>query len=357
MGEVLNSQIQKYSGFKAELATAETFEEIKNIDKKSVWVAKIAKDEKLAKSEQDEWGCFRNEIKEKLARWLNEKFPHGKDHTSKVTKENLAKMPVSKKESADARLLLEEEELKKEVIEEMKNSDVVVEPRKVAINIRKKKKEKEREKRKEEYKRISKKFNDDDVLLKEEDFRSINIPDDSIDLILTDPPYPKEFLGLWGDLFRIAERILKQNSFLIAYSGQMYLDEIFKMASEYKLNYYWMFSIEFTKKPLIHSRNIINEWKPILVFQKGIKKIDDIAADKIRMDYTERDLHNKNWGQTIQPFEFLIEHFSKPNDLIFEPFAGSGTTLIACKNKKRRCIATEINKEYIDLIKGRLSER
>jgi 16S rRNA G966 N2-methylase RsmD len=197
-------------------------------------------------------------------------------------------------------------------------------------------------------------FKNNDIVIHNIDFRELKINSGEIDLILTDPPYPAEFLHLWKDLFVIAKRVLKPNGFLIAYSGQMYLDKIFQFANEVGLDYYWMINIEFTKKPLVHGRKVLNEWKPILVFQNGLKQHDRVFSDKIKMNYTDREMHDLNWGQTVEPFEFLLDRFSNEMDLIFEPFAGTGTTLVACKNKKRKCIATEINEGYIDLIKGRL---
>jgi 16S rRNA G966 N2-methylase RsmD len=200
----------------------------------------------------------------------------------------------------------------------------------------------------------AKDFKSEHIQIFNNDFRKQKFKDGEVDLILTDPPYPAEFLHLWKDLFLMAKKVLKPNGFLIAYSGQMYLDKIFKYADEAELNYYWMINIEFTKKPLVHGRKVLNEWKPILVFQNGLKQHDRIFSDKIKMSYTEREMHDLNWGQTVEPFEFLLDRFSNEMDLIFEPFAGTGTTLVACKNKKRKCIATEINEDYIDLIKGRL---
>ena len=220
--------------------------------------------------------------------------------------------------------------------------------------IKKEEKKEEKEKKIKQIKESAKEFENTDIKIYNKDFRKLKIEDSSIDLILTDPPYPAEYLHLWKDLFIQAKRVLKANKFLVAYSGQMYLDKIFKYADEAGLDYYWMINIEFTKKPLVHGRKVLNEWKPILVFQNGLKQHDRVFSDKITMKYTEREMHDLNWGQTIEPFEFLLDRFSNTQDLIYEPFAGTGTTLIACKNTNRKCIGTEIKTDYIDLIKGRL---
>jgi len=218
-------------------------------------------------------------------------------------------------------------------------------------------KEEKKQNKIEQYEKVANQFDSEDIKINNIDFREYakQIDNNFIDAIITDPPYPEEYLDLWQDLFIIAEKILKPSSFLIAYSGQMYLDKIFNMKNN--LIYYWMMNIIFSQKPLIQGRNIINEWKPILIFQKPpFKKISDTISDTISFNYDERDLHDKNWGQTIKPFELLIERFTNPGDLILEPFAGSGTTLIAAQRQKRKCIGCEIDKQYIEIIKGRLFE-
>ena len=44
-----------------------------------------------------------------------------------------------------------------------------------------------------------------------------------------------------------------------------------------------------------------------------------------------------------------IQLFIKKNSLIVDPFLGSGTTALACKNSERKCIGIEINKEYYEI--------
>ncbi len=57
----------------------------------------------------------------------------------------------------------------------------------------------------------------------------------------------------------------------------------------------------------------------------------------------------ENTHITVKPIsliEHLIKIFSKENSLIVDPFLGSGTTALACKNTNRKCIGIELNEEY-----------
>jgi len=56
----------------------------------------------------------------------------------------------------------------------------------------------------------------------------------------------------------------------------------------------------------------------------------------------------------LKLFEFLIESSSNVGDLVCDPFAGAGTTGVACKNTGRNYILIEKEPEYIDIINKRL---
>jgi site-specific DNA-methyltransferase (adenine-specific) len=68
---------------------------------------------------------------------------------------------------------------------------------------------------------------------------------------------------------------------------------------------------------------------------------------------------NTNTHITVKPIsliEHLINLFSKENSLVVDPFLGSGTTALACKNTKRRCLGIELNKEYYQICLDRCSK-
>lgn len=187
------------------------------------------------------------------------------------------------------------------------------------------------------------------------DFRQLmnTLPDNSVDLILTDPPYPKEYLSLWKDLAKQAARVLKPGKFLIAYSGQSYLPEIFKMMTKY-LEYYWLGGL-YHKGPTkqIFGVNMWNRFKPILFFYKEPKeKQKEWFEDMIVSEQSDKRFHE--WGQSVQPFINLIELFTRPGDIVCDPMMGGGVVIEACMKAKRNIYAFEKDKNNYDLVQRRM---
>ena len=174
-----------------------------------------------------------------------------------------------------------------------------------------------------------------------------DIPDGSVDIIITDPPYPHEFIGCWSQLSEVASRILKPHGLCIAYSGKLHLDECMARLGEH-LSFYWQIVFMQTVMPTIHPRKVNTKYKPILVFQNVpagelVRAHDRYFIDVIEGEKVEKDSHE--WQQSADGVEKLVDIFTSVNDLIFEPFSGGGTTALVAKHMNRRCIACEIDKK------------
>ncbi len=52
----------------------------------------------------------------------------------------------------------------------------------------------------------------------------------------------------------------------------------------------------------------------------------------------------------------VIEAFTKPGDMIFDPFAGSGSTAVACVRTGRNFIGCELRPEYYEIAQRRIAE-
>lgn len=181
--------------------------------------------------------------------------------------------------------------------------------------------------------------------LRKGDFREVLADVIGVSLILTDPPYPKESLPLWSDLGKWASTALADDGLLVAYSGQMFLPDVLARLSEY-LEYWWCGAVihkgSGNLTPLGHPvRKVINKWKPLVMFYKrGGHGYAKTFSDLIDGTGPEKEHHN--WAQPVAEAAEVIERFTKKNELVVDPFAGSGGFCKAACDLGRKAIGAEI---------------
>ena len=178
-------------------------------------------------------------------------------------------------------------------------------------------------------------------------------PKESIDLVLTDPPYSEKYKHLYVETSRIFADILKDNTFAIYYASDYWFADIFPYMLNY-LNYFYLFHLLLPgQNALIPSKNVIASAKTIIILMKGeakpLKRIKNVVVSPRRKT---GELHK--WQQSIEPVLFFIENFSDENSLVLDSFSGAGTTAVACEKLGRRWIGIEINPEYCEIVKQRI---
>ena len=121
------------------------------------------------------------------------------------------------------------------------------------------------------------------------------------------------------------------------------------------LDYYWTFSLYHTgNRQLITPRNIFCGWKPILIFQNGFRKLKEPLDDIITGTGLEKEYHE--WQQSERELIPIIENFTNPGETILDPFAGSGTTLLAAKKLNRKPIGIELDKDHYKVAVNRIKQ-
>ena len=182
------------------------------------------------------------------------------------------------------------------------------------------------------------------------------MPDGTVDLILTDPPYPKDDLPVFDDLSLLASRLLKDDGVLVSYTGAMYLPQVMASLARH-LDWHWLLHLVhgYGGDGCVNSRFINQRGKAILVYTKrGHNRRPRWIEDVIRGDGPEKNDHH--WQQAEGEFAHLIEKLTEPGDLVVDPFLGSGTTAAAAVKLGRRFIGCDINPGAVAIAQQRLAE-
>lgn len=218
-----------------------------------------------------------------------------------------------------------------------------------------------------------------------------NISNNSIDLVLTDPPYEldwrqsinfknrksmfhhKEETQKWDkgvkylyeNIFKEFDRIVKKTGSVIIFTRSEFItwavDEAKKNNFDNKATIIWH---KTNPIPQVRKKNYLSSIETILWLARWNKDKCDFTFNF----KTQNEMHNfmeypicsgneRTKHPTQKPLnliEKLLSIHSNENDLILDPFMGSGTTAVACKKLKRNFVGIEKESEYIQIAEARI---
>ena len=214
-----------------------------------------------------------------------------------------------------------------------------------------------------------------------------HIEDNSIDLIITDPPYGVGFkTDLYDDSLETVinqmpiwykewYRILKEDCYLYVFVGVKTVHEWNILATRC-----------FNNNTVTPKNNFGFQFQPVLVFSKGkgkdfneidfIPTSEDWYNDKRNTNPKPYTYSYPNWIKTewcfantkrssdnlhpneksVDLIKFLIEISSNENDVVLDTFMGCGSTGVAAMQTNRSFVGIEIDKEFCDFSKKRLKK-
>lgn len=194
-----------------------------------------------------------------------------------------------------------------------------------------------------------------------------SIASDSVDFVLTDPPYLTCYRDRSGrtvsndragdaaqvlSAFAEIHRVMKPDTLCVSFYGWNAIDafmQAWKAAGLMPVEHIvW-------KKRYASSKRFLNRTHEMAyVLAKGRPSLPSQPLDDVQpWEYTgNREHPTEKHVRILKP---LIEAFTDPGDVVLDPFAGSGSTLAAAALLRRRYIGIELEQKYCRLAERRLA--
>lgn len=187
----------------------------------------------------------------------------------------------------------------------------------------------------------------------------------SVDFILTDPPYIARYRGRDGrhvpnddnarwlnPAFKEMYRVLKPGGFCVSFYGWHKVDLF--MSAWKGAAFRAVGHLVFRKQYASSARFLRYTHEVAYVLAKGnVTPPEKPINDVIDFDYTGNKLHPTQ--KSVLALSPIIASFSKPGDLVLDPFCGSGSTLEAARRLGRDWAGIELNAEYHAIATERLA--
>jgi SAM-dependent methyltransferase len=202
----------------------------------------------------------------------------------------------------------------------------------------------------------------DTIQLHTGDFRDVlaTLPPESVDAIITDPPYLLEHIPLFEPLAAHAARLLKPHGVLVVMVAHLHLPDYIRALNQH-LHYRWVcaYIMDGPKASVAVSR-VAAAWKPLLVYvRRDARDLRFIPSDVFygankTEDGLEKVYHH--WQQSLQGFMDIVQRFTEPGDTVLDPFLGSGTTGVACLHLNRRFVGCDSDPSAVAIATQRIRE-
>jgi site-specific DNA-methyltransferase (adenine-specific) len=228
-------------------------------------------------------------------------------------------------------------------------------------------------------------YQDDYVTLYQADCRDILPYLSQVNLIVTDPPYKlnnttgtagvvAKFACKWQGLLKVADvsaNIVNEIAFdkwlpLIAKSlanpshcyifcNDKNLERLLNICKEEKLHLHNV--LFWLKNNATPNRWYMKQGEFVIFLHKGKSFPINNLGSKTALKYLSVQQKCHPTEKPVSLLKHLIENSSQKNDVVLDPFAGSGSTLLAARALNRKSIGIEIDKKYCDLIVKRLNQK
>ena len=192
------------------------------------------------------------------------------------------------------------------------------------------------------------------------------IPDKSVDLVITDPPYgiayakkgEPSMIGDYGNVLGIVlpeiYRVLKDNGACYIFTSfKMLGDWLYRFQGHFKMNNLIIWDKD-RNSGLQMGQNYGYSYEMIFYGSKNLHKLNGYCDDVIKEKRKPSKRHPTE--KPLVVIKKFIEMSSNKDELVLDPFLGSGTTAVAANQLGRKYIGIEISEKYCKVAEDRLKQ-
>jgi adenine-specific DNA-methyltransferase len=186
----------------------------------------------------------------------------------------------------------------------------------------------------------------------------------SVDFVLTDPPYLVNYASKDGRIvpnddndawikpaFAEIFRVLRWDCFCVSFYAWNRADKF--LAAWHDARFRIAAHLSFVKKYASRKRYLAYAHENAYLLVKGSPSLPaQPISDVIEWQYSGNKLHPTQ--KPLAALRPLIQSFSRPGDLVLDPFCGSGSTLLAAQIERRAFLGIELDPAYFDITQRRL---
>lgn len=191
------------------------------------------------------------------------------------------------------------------------------------------------------------------------------LPESSVDFILTDPPYitsyrsrdgrrvPNDNNDAWlKPAFAEMYRVLKPDSFAVSFYGWSKADRFLTAfrAAGFRVVGHLVFPKRYTSK----TQFVRYQHEAAYLLAKGNPEPQAIIGDVIDWTYSGNKYHPTE--KPLSVLTSLIAAFTPPGGLVLDPFAGSGSTVLAAHSLGFRSLGIELDAKYHAIALDRMTQ-
>lgn len=191
------------------------------------------------------------------------------------------------------------------------------------------------------------------------------LPDECVDFVLTDPPYGVNYRDRRGrsvvndgnlddvlSAFKAVFRVLKSDRYCVSFYGWPRVDEFvraWRLAGFRPIAH-----LVWTKQYATSARYVRACHESAFLLAKGnpVPPAEPLS-DVLSWEYTGNRVHPTQ--KAVGVLRPLVECFTEEQDLVLDPFLGSGTTAVAAALCNRRYLGIEVERTYCECARRRLA--